>query len=154
MSLIEQQPITDNTQYVILACRFYPELTAELISSARDTLLESKISSDNISLVDVAGAWELPVTASKLLATKKNIKAIIVVGAVIKGETTHFEHVATGATTGLQQVAIKYNIPISLGLITANNYEQAQSRAGGEHSNQGAVAAQSALEMVELFSNI
>ena len=111
------------------------------------------VSLDDIDVVWVPGAWELPAAAERLLASDR-YDAIVAVGAVIRGETPHFQYVAGEAARGLADLQREFSVPIGFGLLTTDTEEQALARAGGPHGNKGFDAALSALEMADLFSRL
>src|SRR5260221_11633064 len=118
-----------------------------------DALVRHGASSDDVDLVWVPGAWELPYAARRLAATER-YNALVVVGAVIRGETPHFDFVANAASRGLADASTEYEIPIGFGLLTTDTVEQAEARAGGDHGNKGWDAAIAALEMSDLFERL
>jgi len=101
----------------------------------------------------VPGAWELPIAARRLLASER-YEGIVAIGAVIRGDTPHFDYVAGEASRGLAQASVEFDTPIGFGLLTCDNQEQAEARAGGAHGNKGWDAALAALEMVDLFDRL
>ena len=107
-----------------------------LMEGAFETFHKHSIPLANIASVRVDGVWELALAAKNICISYPNI-TIVVLGAVIKGETQHFEYITSSSTSGLHGIMLEYNKPLSLGLITANNYKQAMDRADGTHSNQG-----------------
>jgi len=98
----------------------------------------------------VPGAWELPIAARRALASER-YAAVVAVGAVIRGETPHFDFVAGEAARGLAQASADFDVPVTLGLLTTDTYEQAEARAGGAHGNKGWDSAMAAMEMADLF---
>ena len=106
---------------------------------------------ENISFVKVPGAWELPV-AAKVLASRCD--AIVALGAVIRGDTPHFEYVAGGAADGLRQVSLETGVPIALGVLTTDDMQQAMDRAGGKSGNKGCEAAEAAIELANLIRDL
>jgi 6,7-dimethyl-8-ribityllumazine synthase len=146
-------PNGEGRRYAVLASRFNNTITSKLADGAMDALVRHGASSDDVDLVWVPGAWELPFAARRLAATER-YNAIVVVGAVIRGDTPHFDYVAGEASRGLADASSEYEIPIGFGLLTTDNIEQAESRAGGEHGNKGWDAAIAALEMSDLFERL
>jgi 6,7-dimethyl-8-ribityllumazine synthase len=136
-------------RFALLASRFNELIVKELIAGAQDALVRSGVSPAHIVLVRVPGAFELPL-AAKMLAESKRADAIVALGCVIRGETSHYDHVAQAANAGLQQVAMQFSLPIGLGVLTVENLEQALARAGSKAGNKGADAALAALEMLNL----
>jgi len=118
-----------------------------------DALTRHGASPEDIDVVWVPGAWELPAAARRLLATDR-YDALVAVGAVIRGDTPHFDYVAGEASRGLAQASADYDRPIGFGLLTCDTTEQAEARAGGDHGNKGWDAALAALEMTDLFDKL
>ncbi len=142
-----------NTIRVAIAvCRFNPEITSGLLKGARQVLREHNIADDAIETVDIPGAFEAPL-AAKLLAESKKYDGVICLGAVIKGDTAHFEFISLGATIGLQQAMLMTNIPIAMGIITTYTDEQATARSLDNPHNKGREAALACLEMIAFRKN-
>jgi 6,7-dimethyl-8-ribityllumazine synthase len=146
-------PNGEGRRYAVLASRFNNHITSKLADGAMDALVRHGCSSEDVDLVWVPGAWELPFAARRLAATER-YNAIIVVGAVIRGDTPHFDFVAGEASRGLADASSEYEIPIGFGLLTTDDLAQAEARAGGEHGNKGWDAALAALEMSDLFERL
>ena len=140
-------------RYLIIAGKFNDMITRSLVSGAEQTLLEHKVAPDCIEIVWVPGCFEIPVTAAKA-ARSQRFGAIICLGAVIRGETPHFDYVASQAASGLMNVSIATEIPVVFGILTTDTVEQALNRAGLKHGNKGVDAARTAVEMVTLFNNV
>ena len=140
-------------RFAILASRFNEQIVERLVSGALDALDRRSIPRENIDVVWVPGAWELPMAARRLLATER-YDALVAVGAVIRGETPHFEYISAEASRGLAQASADFDRPIGFGLLTCDNVTQAEDRAGGAHGNKGWDAALAAIEMAELFDNL
>jgi 6,7-dimethyl-8-ribityllumazine synthase len=130
-------------KFAVVVARFNSAITDKLLEGAREAL--TKAGAAGIEVFSVPGAFELPL-AAKWLA-HGGYSAIIALGAVIRGETPHFDFVAGEAARGLQQVALECNIPVAFGVLTTDNIEQAEARAGGKHGNKGYDAAMTAIEM-------
>ena len=146
-------PSGEGRRYAVVASRFNSEITTKLADGAMEALIRHGASSDDVDLVWVPGAWELPFAARRLAATER-YNALVVVGAVIRGETPHFDFVAGEASRGLADASTEYEIPIGFGLLTTDTMEQAEARAGGDHGNKGWDAAIAALEMSDLFERL
>jgi 6,7-dimethyl-8-ribityllumazine synthase len=146
-------PNGEGRRYAVLASRFNNHITSKLADGAMDALVRHGASSEDVDLVWVPGAWELPFAARRLAATER-YNALVVVGAVIRGDTPHFDFVAGEASRGLADASTEYEIPIGFGLLTTDTMEQAEARAGGEHGNKGWDAAIAALEMSDLFERL
>lgn len=125
----------------------------KLLEGALKSLKENKVNENNIDIVKVPGAFEIPLAAEKLASLRK-YDTILCLGAVIRGETPHFDYVAGAASNGILQVSLKYSLPIAFGVLTTNNVEQAVERAGGKHGNKGYDIAITALEMADLMKKI
>lgn len=143
--------VAGNEKYCIVIARFNEFIGSKLLSGCIDTLKRHGVSEDNISIVWVPGAFEIP------LATKKAIQkndCVITLGAVIRGSTAHFDYVSAEVSKGIAQVSLEAGKPVIFGVLTTENIEQAIERAGTKSGNKGAEAAISALEMVNLLKNI
>ena len=137
----------------MIASRFNEEITRKLVAGAMDAFTRHGVPSETVDLVWVPGAWELPAAARRLLATDR-YDGLVAVGAVVRGETPHFDYVAGEASRGLAQAGAEYDRPIGFGLLTCDNMEQAEARAGGSHGNKGWDAVLAALEMADLFGKL
>ena len=142
-----------NRHVAIVVSRFNESVTMQLLEGAIDALERHGGVRANIDVVWVPGAWELPAGARALLATER-YDAIVALGAVIRGETPHFDFVAGEAARGLADAAADFDVPVGFGLLTTDSLAQAEARAGGAHGNKGWDAALAALEMVDLFERL
>ena len=141
-------------KFAIVVSRFNSFICDRLLDGALDTLKrEGEVPDDNITVVKVPGAVEIPVVCSKL-AESKNFDALIALGCVIRGGTYHFELVANECAKGLSQVTLKYGVPVTNGVLTPDNLDQAIQRAGSKMGNKGSEAATTALEMVNVIKQI
>ena len=140
-------------RFAVVASRFNNEITERLVDGALDALVRHGASTDDIDVVWVPGAWELSTAARRLLTTER-YDALVAVGAVIRGDTPHFDYVANEASRGLSTASAEFDIPIGFGVLTCDNREQAEARAGGAHGNKGWDAALAALEMADLFDRL
>jgi 6,7-dimethyl-8-ribityllumazine synthase len=140
-------------RFAVLASRFNEVITQRLVDGALDALVKHGAVHEDVDLVWVPGAWELPAAARRVLVTER-YDAVVAVGAVIRGETPHFDYVAGQASRGLADAAAEFDTPIGFGLLTCDNMAQAEARAGGEHGNKGWDAALAALEMLDLFAQL
>lgn len=136
----------------IVASRYNDLLVRELIEGARETVLEAGVKEEDIVLVRVPGAFEIPAAARRLADTGQ-LHAIIALGAILRGETMHFELVAESCAQGLQQVAMQGKIGLGFGVLTVDTVEQGLARAGLKE-NKGAEAARTALEMARLVHSL
>ena len=125
----------------------------KLLEGALSCLKENNVDEENINIVKVPGAFEIPLTADRLASLKK-YNAIICLGAVIRGDTPHFDYIAGAASNGVLQVSLKNSLPVIFGVLTTNNIEQAIERSGGKHGNKGRDAAVTALEMADLMKKL
>ena len=140
-------------KFAILVARFNNFITDRLLACAEDALKRSGAKPEDVEIVKVPGSWELPV-AAKTLAGLKRHDAIVALGAVIRGDTPHFDHVANQAASGLAAVQLESGIPVAFGVLTTNTVEQAIDRAGGKSGNKGYDAALTAIEMAELMRRL
>lgn len=145
--------IASGLRAAIVVSRFNDAITSRLLAGARDALLRHGAVESDLTEVWVPGAWELPVTA-KALAESKRYDAIVALGCVIRGQTTHHLHVGGEASRGLARAAYETGVAIGFGVLTCDTLEQALDRAGGKAGNKGADAALSAIEMASLLREI
>jgi 6,7-dimethyl-8-ribityllumazine synthase len=153
IKLIEGNLLAEGGKYCIIAARFNSFIVEQLENGAIDTLVRHGAKKEDITLVKAPGAFELPMVTQRVAASKK-YDAIIVLGAVIRGGTPHFDYVAGECVKGIAQVSLQYDIPVSFGVLTVDSIEQAIERAGTKAGNKGAEAALSMIEMVSLFNNL
>jgi 6,7-dimethyl-8-ribityllumazine synthase len=137
----------------LVVSRFNDFITGKLLAGATDALVRHGAAADDIDVVRVPGSFEIPLVAQKLAESKK-YDAVICLGAVIRGQTPHFEYVASEVAKGVAQVAMKTGVPTIFGVITSDTLEQAIERAGTKAGNKGADAAMSAIEMANLFRTL
>ena len=137
-------------KYAIVIARFNSFVVESLLEGAIDILKRHGVKEENITVLRVPGAWELPLAAKKL-AEKKSFDAIIGLGAVIRGGTPHFDFVCHEAAKGLSAVGLEFGLPVIFGVLTTDSIEQAIERAGTKAGNKGADAALGALEMVSVI---
>jgi 6,7-dimethyl-8-ribityllumazine synthase len=137
----------------LVVSRFNEFITSRLLAGARDALVRHGASADNLTEVWVPGSWELPV-AAKALATSGRYDALVCLGCVIRGETTHYLHVGGEAARGIAQAALETGVPIGFGVLTTDTLEQAVERAGSKGGNKGADAALAAVETANLLREI
>lgn len=154
MKVIEGVLIAPEAKVTIVVSRFNSFLVESLVEGALDTLKRvGQVKDENITIVRVPGAYELPVAAQRV-AKKGGTDAIIALGAVIRGGTPHFDFVAGESNKGLAQVSLQYDIPVSFGVLTTDTIEQAIERAGTKAGNKGGEAALGALEMINVLDAI
>ena len=137
----------------VLVSRFNENITQKLLEGALDALVRHGVAFDDVDVFWVPGAWELPSIARKTAATER-YDALIALGAVVRGDTPHFDYVAGEASRGLSTASADFDVPIAFGVLTCDTMEQAEARAGGEHGNKGWDAAITALEMADLFDQV
>ena len=137
----------------IVVSRFNEMITEWLLAGALNTLKEAGIADEDITLVRVPGSFEIPLAAQRLAQTGK-LEAIVCLGAVIRGETPHFDYICLQASNGVREVALKYDLPVTFGIITADTVEQALARADSQDRNKGSEAAISAVEMANLMKEL
>ena len=140
-------------RFALVASRFNEIISSRLISGAIDSLLRHGAEEENIELYRVPGSFEVPLVARKVAASGK-FHAVICLGAVIRGETPHFDFVAAGAARGVARVALDSGVPVIFGIVTADTLEQAIQRAGGKTGNRGADAAAAAIETANLLQEM
>jgi len=140
-------------KFGLVVSRFNEFITKKLLEGAQDALLRHGVSQEGIEVAWVPGAFEIPLIAKKLAQTKR-YNAVICLGAVIRGETPHFEYIAAQLTRDISRVGLDTGLPVIYGVITADTLEQAIERAGTKQGNKGFQAAVSAIEMANLLSSI
>jgi 6,7-dimethyl-8-ribityllumazine synthase len=150
MKTYEGQLVAGSEKFCIIISRFNDFIGSKLLSGAIDELKRHGVSEDNIDVVKVPGAFEIPLTSLKFAKSGK-YSAIITLGAIIKGSTPHFDYVSAELSKGIAQVSLQTEIPVISGVLTTDNIDQAIERAGTKAGNKGSDAAKSAIEMVNLF---
>ena len=153
MKTYEGQLVAGNEKFCIILSRFNDFIGSKLLSGALDELKRHGVTDDNIDIVKVPGAFEIPITAQKFAQTGK-YNAIITLGAVIRGATAHFDYVSAEVSKGIAQVSLQTGVPVIFGVLTTDNIEQAIERAGTKAGNKGSDAAKSAIEMANLLKLI
>ncbi|MFL5580441.1 MAG: 6,7-dimethyl-8-ribityllumazine synthase [Gemmatimonadaceae bacterium] len=146
-------PTAAGRRFAVLASRFNETVVQRLVEGAVDAIVRHGATLDDVDVVWVPGAWELPAAARFLLATER-YDALVALGAVVRGDTPHFDYVAGEASRGLADAGAEYDTPIGFGLLTCDTMAQAEARAGGEHGNKGWDAALAAIEMADLFDRL
>lgn len=152
MQIIKAQPVKENFNIAIVISRFNEEITNALYEGALTRLHELNFTQEHITIVWVPGAVEIPIAAQQLAHTD-HYEAIICLGAVVRGETDHYEYVCQQVSYGCQRVALKNKLPIIFGILTTETDEQALTRATGEE-NKGRYCVDAALEMVSILRQI
>ena len=153
MNTYEGKLVSQNIRIGIVAARFNEFITSKLLSGAIDTLQRHDVKSEDIDVAWVPGAFEISLIASKMAKTGK-YDAIICLGAVIRGNTSHYVYVCSEVSKGIAQVSLNSSIPVMFGVLTTENIEQAIERAGTKAGNKGSECAEGAIEMVNLIRAI
>ena len=153
MRTLEGNVIGNGIKVGIVAARFNDSIVSRLIGGAEDALVRHGVDTDDVDLAWVPGAFEIPVVAQKMASSGK-YDAVICLGAVIKGSTSHYDYVCAEVSKGIAAVGLNTGIPVMFGVLTTDNIEQAIERAGTKAGNKGYDAACSAIEMVNLMKNI
>ncbi len=152
-NVIEGMLTAQDEKYCIVISRFNEFIGSKLLSGAIDELVRHGVKENNIDVIWVPGAFEIPLVVQKA-AKKGKYDAIITLGAIIKGSTAHFDFVAAELSKGIASVSLQYSIPVMFGVLTTDNLEQAIERAGTKAGNKGSEAARGALEMVNLTKQL
>ncbi len=152
LSEFENLPHAGTARFGIVVSEWNEEITSKLYQGAYETLIQSGCPEKHIKTVKVPGSFELPLAAQKL-AESSFIDAVICIGCVIQGETPHFDFVCNSCANGIMEVSLKFNKPISFGVLTTHNQQQAEDRAGGKYGNKGIEAAVTALKMLHSLKN-
>ena len=153
MKVIQGKLVAGKDKFAIVASRFNEFIVSKLISGAEDTLVRHGVDTDDITLDWVPGAFEIPLAAQKLAQSGKYC-AIVCLGAVIRGSTSHYDYVCSEVSKGIAQVNLTTGVPAAFGIVTTENIEQAIERAGTKAGNKGADAALTALELANLFPQL
>ncbi len=141
-----------NDRFCIVVSRFNEFIGSKLLSGAKDAFIRHGVEDKNIDIVWVPGAFEIPLAAKK--AAKKGYAAIVTLGAVIKGSTSHYDYVCAEVSKGIAHVSLETETPVIFGVLTTENIEQAIERAGTKAGNKGSEAAETAIEMANLFKTV
>lgn len=139
-------------KYAVIVAQFNKEITDGLLRGALQAFKEARVKKSQLKIVQVPGSWEIPI-AAHLLGRSKKYAAIVTLGAIIKGGTTHDHWLAHAIFPALQEVAEEYMIPVTLGIITCNTWKQAVARSRNNKENRGFWAAKAAIEMAKLFKS-
>ncbi|WP_322631466.1 6,7-dimethyl-8-ribityllumazine synthase [Aedoeadaptatus coxii] len=150
MNILEGMLTGKDRKFAIVVSRFNDFITSKLVDGALDCLLRHEVKDEDITLVKVPGAFEIPLAAQKLAESKK-YDGVICLGAVIRGATTHYDYVCNEVSKGIAKITLDTGLPIGFGIVTTENIEQAIERAGTKSGNKGYDTAMSVLEMVDLF---
>lgn len=153
MNVFEGKVVSEGMKVGIVAARFNEFIVSKLVAGAQDALVRHDVKEEDIDLAWVPGAFEIPLIASKMAKSGK-YDAVIALGAVIRGSTTHYDYVCSEVSKGIANVSLNSDIPVMFGVITTENIEQAIERAGTKAGNKGYDCALGAMEMVNLIRNI
>lgn len=153
MHIIEGNLIAKDMKFGIVAARFNEFIVSKLVSGAEDALLRHGAKADHITAAWVPGAFEIP-TVAKQMALSGKYDAVICLGAVIRGATSHYDYVCNEVSKGIAHISLETNVPVLFGVVTTENIEQAIERAGTKAGNKGYDAALCAIEMVDLMKKI
>ncbi|MBQ2237943.1 MAG: 6,7-dimethyl-8-ribityllumazine synthase [Lachnospiraceae bacterium] len=153
MRTLEGNVVASGLKVAIVAARFNEFIVSKLIGGAKDALVRHGMKEDDITLAWVPGAFEIPLIA-KQLAKSGKYDAIVCVGAVIKGATSHYDYVCAEVSKGIASVSLETNVPVAFGVVTTDNIEQAIERAGTKAGNKGYDAACTAIEMANLMKSL
>lgn len=153
MKIYEGNLVPKSVKIAIIVTRFNEFITSKLLAGAMDALKRHEVSEDAIEIVWVPGAFEIPLIASKLAKSEK-YDAVICLGAVIRGATTHYDYVCSEVSKGIASVSLKTGVPVMFGILTTENIEQAIERAGTKAGNKGYDCAIGAIEMINLVKQI
>lgn len=153
MKKLEGKMVSDGIKIGIVAARFNEFITSKLVDGAIDGLVRHDVKEKDIEVAWVPGAFEIPLIAAKMAKSEK-YDAIICLGAVIRGSTSHYDYVCNEVSKGISAISLKYDLPVMFGVITTENIEQAIERAGTKAGNKGYDCALGAIEMVNLIKEI
>jgi len=153
VTYIEGNLTAGDEKYAVVVSRFNEFISSELLAGCLDSLKRRGAAEENIDVVKVPGSFEIPLAAKKLAASG-TYAAVICLGAIIRGETPHFNYVAAEAAKGVAQASLQTGVPVIFGIVTADTLEQAIDRAGTKAGNKGADAAEAAVEMADLFKKL
>ena len=153
MKVIEGELQAKGLKFGIVVSRFNDFITTRLLEGAQDALLRHGAKEDDITVIKVPGSFEIPLAAKKMIS-KGNYNAIICLGTIIRGATSHFEYIAAAVSKGIATVSFETGIPVTLGVITTDSIEQAIERAGTKSGNKGWDAAMTAIEMARLLNKL
>ena len=154
MNILEGKLKSDtNDKFAIVVSKFNEFITEKLLDGCLETLMNNGVSDKNIDIVKVPGAFEIPTAAKNLLDLNK-YSAVICLGCVIRGETSHYEHICSAVSTEINYLGVLSGKPVIFGVLTCENVDQAQARAGGKVGNKGREAAVAAIEMVSVLKQL
>lgn len=149
----EGQAVAPDGSLAIVVSRYNESITGKLLAGALETLKRRDVPDEQIDVAYVPGAWELPIVAAELAASGRYL-AVICLGAVIRGETTHDQHINRAVSSSLAEISLDTGVPVLFGLLTCETVEQAIHRSGGNVGNKGSDCAEAALEMIDLMAKL
>ncbi len=152
-SLIPLDPLATDARFGIVVSRYNASITERLLDGAVATFRQQHVPDHQMDVAWVPGAWEIPIAAQTMAETRRD-QALICLGAVIQGETTHDEHINRQVSMSLGQIALQFRLPVAFGVLTCRTEQQAIDRSGGALGNKGVECAEAALEMVRLLRGI
>jgi 6,7-dimethyl-8-ribityllumazine synthase len=153
VEIIEGDQSAKGLRFGIVVSRFNDFITSNLLVGTLEGFKESGVDKADLKILKVSGAFEIPQAAKKLCSTG-SIDAVVCLGAVIRGETSHFDYICAEASRGIGQVGLEFNIPVLFGVLTTENLEQAIARSGSGSSNKGRETALAAVEMATLYKKL
>ena len=153
VNIIEGDQNASELRFGVVVSRFNDFITSNLLTGAMDVFSQYGVKEDDLKVLKVPGAFELPQAARKLCSIG-NFDAIVCLGAIIRGETSHFDYICAEASRGVGQVGLEFNIPVLFGVLTTENLEQAVARSGSGSSNKGRETALAAVEMASLYRKL
>jgi 6,7-dimethyl-8-ribityllumazine synthase len=151
--IIQPADVPESAQFAIVVAEWNKNITQKLLDGAVATFAEHGVGEDRLDVAWVPGSWEIPLVAKRMAASGK-YAAVLCLGAVIRGETTHDEHINRGVSLAMMEISLEYELPVLFGVLTCNTLEQAIHRAGGNVGNKGSECAEAALSMVGLLQSI
>jgi 6,7-dimethyl-8-ribityllumazine synthase len=140
-------------RFAIVVAQWNRSVTGQLLDGAVATLREAGVPDDHIDVAHVPGSWEIPLVAQRMAASAR-YAAVLCLGAVVRGETSHDQHINRGVSLAISQIALQFDLPVLFGILTCESMEQALDRAGGKHGNKGSECAEAALHMIGLLKHL
>jgi len=150
---IQPDPVDPADRYAIVVAQWNRSITGKLLDGAVATLRAAGVADGAIDVAWVPGSWEIPVVAQRMAGSAR-YAAVLCLGAVVRGETSHDQHINRGVSLAISQIALQFDLPVLFGILTCESMEQAADRAGGAHGNKGSECAEAALHMVGLMKKL
>ena len=150
---IQPAPPDADDRYAIVVAQWNQSVTGVLCEGAIETLRAAGVPDDQIDVAWVPGSWEIPLAAQRFAEGGEHV-AVICLGVVVRGETSHDQHINRGVSLAISQISLQFDVPVLFGILTCESMEQAVDRAGGAHGNKGSECAEAALHMVGLLKNL